>query len=456
MTPKLSEQAASDMKKVGLYTLGCKVAQYETEAMSERFAAEGYEVSNFGEVCDVYVVNTCTVTAESDRKCRQVIRRAARQNPLAKILVCGCYSQRSAEELEGIDCVSAVIGSADKLSLVSVANRLLSGLSPFPDKDGRIRVTDIDAEPFEKMEISSGPRTRVYVKIEDGCECRCTYCAIPSARGRVRSRPRSEVIEEVHRLGRSGVAEVVLTGIETGSYGADFEDEYRLKDLLAELDSLKLVPRIRLGSLAPELVGKSFCDGILGLSTLAPHFHISIQSGSDTVLRAMKRRYTASVALENIERLRKCIPGATFTTDLMVGFPGESESDFLKTVEFVSRAGFLDCHVFAYSKRRGTPAYDFENQVSEDVKKDRSQRLIAACFAQRENQLAKIIDKREPLSCLMESERNGVYTAHSDNFVEVKIDTLRTKYDGDNLHGKIKKVLPVSQKDGIIIGKILD
>ena len=444
------------MKTVGLYTLGCKVAQYETEAISERFAAEGFTVLDFDSVCDVYVINTCTVTAESDRKCRQVIRRAVRRNPEAKILVCGCYSQRSPEDAAGIEGVHAVIGSGDKLSLVAVAKRLLSGLAPFESTAGSVRVTDIYSEPFEKMQISTGPRTRVYVKIEDGCECRCTYCAIPSARGAVRSRPRREVIDEVVRLGKAGVREVVLTGIETGSYGADFEEDYRLADLLCELDALRPVERIRLGSLAPELVGESFCEKIKGLKILAPHFHISIQSGSNAILNAMKRRYTAERALANIEALRAAVPRVEFTTDLMVGFPGESDENFLETLDFVKRVGFLDCHVFAYSRRKNTPAYYYGNQIPEDIKRERSRRLIDECRKVRDARLGAAVESAVPLSCILESKSDGVWSAHSDSFIEVQIDLRGTVYEGTDMQGKMINITPVSHKNGVIIGKIAE
>ena len=220
------------MKRVGLYTLGCKVSQYETEAIAECFEAAGYVISDFNQKNDVYVINTCTVTAEADKKSRQIIRRAKRQNPDAKILVCGCYSQRTPDEIEKMPEVDAVIGSGGKLRLVKIADELLSGGPKVSE------VTDIYGEPFEPMRITRGPRTRVYVKIEDGCESRCSYCAIPSARGNVRSKPADEVIEEVEALAKSGVNEIVLTGIETGSYGKDFGTGYGLGDLLTELDKI--------------------------------------------------------------------------------------------------------------------------------------------------------------------------------------------------------------------------
>ena len=442
------------MKKIGFYTLGCKVSQYETEAIAEEFVRRGYEVEDFSSTCDVYVINTCTVTAESDRKCRQVIRRAIRKNPGAKVLVCGCYSQRTPEELEKIPGVSAVIGSADKLGLVDAAERLFAGLPPFEDREGIVRVTDIDSAPFEKMSIKSAPRTRVYVKIEDGCECKCSYCAIPSARGRVRSKPRREVIDEVRALCESGVYEVVLTGIETGSYGVDLDEKCTLADLWAELDSLGFAKRIRLGSLAPELIGKEFCDKVKDLKSLAPHFHISIQSGSDNVLRGMRRRYNRKTALENIKRLRDSIPGAQFTTDLMVGFPGENEEDFMDTVRFVEEAEFLDCHVFAYSRRKNTPADLYENQIPEDIKHRRSEMLISVCRSVRDRVLQSIIDKGEPISCVLETKKGNGYSGHSDCFAEVYAELCGADIHED-LKGSAVRVLPVSRKDGVIYGKIV-
>ena len=431
------------MKKVGLYTLGCKVSQYETEAVAEAFEAAGYTVCDFSEANDVYVINTCTVTAEADKKSRQIIRRAKRKNPNAKILVCGCYSQRTPEELEKMPEVDAVIGSGGKLGLIGIAEKLLA-------EDTRISaVTDIYGEPFESMSITRGPRTRVYVKIEDGCESKCSYCAIPSARGNVRSKPKDDVIKEVEALAKSGVCEIVLTGIETGSYGRDFDFNYGLGDLLAELDARKSAERIRLGSLAPELIGKDFAEKIKDLKILAPHFHVSIQSGSDRILAAMRRRYTRAGALENIRRLKEYIPNATFTTDLMVGFPGESEEDFLETVRFAEEVEFLSAHVFCYSKRKNTPAASMKNQVPEDVKHSRSQRLIERVGTIGHSVLDSIIESKKPLDCIFEERREGGWYGHSEQFAEV---TTESK---NNLHGKRMSVMPIRREDNIIIGKII-
>lgn len=431
------------MIRVGFYTLGCKVSQYETEAIAESFEASGYEICDFSAFCDVYVINTCTVTAEADRKSRQIIRRAKRTNPESIVLVCGCYSQRACDEVAKIEGVNAVIGSAGKMNLVDIAEQILK------DKQNIINVTDIDSEPFEKMKITKGPRTRVYVKIEDGCECRCTYCAIPSARGPVRSKAAEDVIEEVEALSKSGVKEIVLTGIETGSYGQDFNTEYRLADLLVTLDKRKSAEQIRLGSLAPELVGKAFVDKVKDLAILAPHFHLSIQSGSDSVLRAMKRRYNREMALKNIEQIRASIKNATFTTDIMVGFPGETDDDFADTVRFVREARFLDAHVFAYSKRKDTPAEKFPNQVPENIKKARSEELIRIVSDTKQSVLKDIVESGQTLSVIFEEKRGDAWYGHSSTFAEVLVKSDL------NLHGVIKNVAPISLQGGIITGKII-
>ena len=432
-------------RRVGLYTLGCKVSQYETEAVAERFEELGYEVVDFFSPADVYVINTCTVTAESDAKSRKIIRRAKKQSPSAKVLVCGCYTQRSPEEVLAMPEVNAVIGSAGKLSLPDLAERLLSG------EDKILSVTDIHKEAFEPMCIKRSPRTRAYVKIEDGCESRCAYCAIPSARGRVRSKPMEDVISEVEALSASGVAEIVLTGIETGSYGVDLGMKNGLAELLAVLDERKSAGRIRLGSLAPELVGREFAERVAALKCLAPHFHISIQSGSDNVLRGMRRRYTRRTALENIRYLKKLIPNATFTTDLMVGFPGEGEEDFLDTVSFAREAGFIDCHVFAYSGRRGTPAVSMPGQVPPEVKKDRSERLIAAVKEISAEAVEAHVRERKTLSVVVESRSGDNLLSHSDSYVEVVIEGEST----DEACGKICDVMITRTEGNKAFGKLI-
>ena len=433
------------MYSVGFYSLGCKVSQYETEAVAEAFEAAGFELHSFDEACDVYVVNTCTVTAESDRKSRQIIRRARKNNPEGIVMVMGCYSQRSPEDAARIDGVRAVIGNENKLSLVKIATELLNN-----ERDTYLSVTDVSVADFEPMSIRRAERTRAYVKIEDGCECRCTYCAIADARGRVRSKPKDEVIREVEGLSASGVREIVLTGIETGSYGRDFEDGYGLAELLCELDARGSAERIRLGSLAPELIGKSFIEKVRDLKILAPHFHLSVQSGSDRVLRAMKRRYNRTQALDNIKMIRESIAGAAFTTDLMVGFPGETEEDFLDTVAFAREARFIDAHVFAYSRRAGTPAADYQGQVDEATKRRRSETLIKVCHEVRDEVLAELTLRGETLSVILETYDGEAYAAHADNFAEVRVES-----DCQNLSGEMVKVIPVSNKNGIITARLV-
>jgi threonylcarbamoyladenosine tRNA methylthiotransferase MtaB len=266
----------------------------------------------------------------------------------------------------------------------------------------------------------------------------------------VRSKPKDEVIREVEGLSASGVREIVLTGIETGSYGRDFEDGYGLAELLCELDARGSAERIRLGSLAPELIGKSFIEKVRGLGVLAPHFHLSVQSGSDRVLRAMKRRYNRSQALDNIKMIRENIAGAAFTTDLMVGFPGETEEDFLDTVEFVREARFIDAHVFAYSRRAGTPAADYPDQVDEATKRRRSEMLIKVCHEVRDGVLGEIVERGEPLSLILETYDGRCYAAHADNFAEVRVES-----ECPNLSGEMVKAIPVSHKDGIITARLI-
>ena len=438
--------------RVGLYTLGCKVSQYETEAVAERFSSHGFAVCDFSDVCDFYVVNTCTVTAESDRKCRQLIRRAAKTNPECIILVMGCYSQRASARIAELPRVFGVVGTENKLSLVEIAENMRADILSGRVPTQYVSVTDLENATFEPMCIRHAPRTRAYVKIEDGCDCRCTYCAIAPARGSVRSKLPSDVIDEVLGLYKNGTREIVLTGIEIGSYGKDFADGYGLAELLSELDADGCAERIRLGSLAPELVTREFVDKIAGLKVLAPHFHLSLQSGSDSVLARMRRRYNSAMAMAVVDYIREKIPRATFTADLMVGFVGEGEDDFDRTVDFVRRARLLDAHVFAYSRREGTPAALYEGQVDEKTKRARSEKLIKVKNEVRDSVLDEIVACGAPLSVIAENEDGaGYYTAHSDTYVEVKFKSARS-----NLSGEMVDVVPVSHKNGVVYAKLIN
>ena len=436
------------MPSVALYTLGCKVSQYESEAIAERFSERGFRVVSSRSSADVYVINTCTVTAESDRKCRQVIRRLKGINPSAIVAVVGCYSQRAPSELADLG-VDIIIGTNGKLAVVDRVTELIGDAALDSNREPKILVTPLEGAGFEPMCIKTAPRTRAYVKIEDGCEAKCSYCAISPARGPVRSKSREDVIAEVEALYKSDVREVVLTGIETGSYGRDFDTGYGLADLIVELNERKSAERLRLGSLAPELVGEEFARKVKGADILAPHFHLSMQSGSDRILAKMRRRYTSEMAYRNIEAIREAIPGAEFTTDLMVGFPGETEEDFLKTVEFVKRVGFIACHVFTYSRRDGTPAASYEGQIPEREKKERTRRLIAVAAEVRDGVLRSVVASAKELSVILETYRDGVYSGHSDEFYEVAVRA------GAGMEGEYVRVKPISSSGGIIYAEML-
>ena len=436
------------MRTVALYTLGCKVSQYETEAIAEGFESLAFHVVPFGEKADVYVINTCTVTAESDRKSRQIIRRAQKTNPNAIIMVTGCYSQVSPDEVLRISGVSYVGGTERKMQIPKAAEKLLLQRETGEDLTPVCDSAPLSDPHFEKMTVKHAPRTRAYVKIEDGCECRCTYCAIPGARGDVRSKLPADVLSEVKGLMAGGTREIVLTGIEIASYGRDL-DGFRLADLLTLLDEECAGVRFRLGSITPEIMTEEFVDRIAVLKSIVPHFHISMQSGSDAVLRGMKRRYSSDMALAALARLRAKIPGVRFTTDMMTGFPGEGEKEFLETLAFTEKACFLDMHVFAYSRRKNTPAATYPDQVEEGIKHERSARLIALARRLRDENLDEMIASGAPLSVLFETREGDEMTGHSAEFAEVRVKT------DASLHGEIRSVRPTHHKDGILYGELL-
>ena len=431
--------------RVGFCSLGCKVSQYETEALAERFAAAGFTVSDFDAVCDVYVINTCTVTVESDRKSRQMIRRATRINPDAVVIVTGCSSQLHPDSIAAIPGVSYVSGNDRKMNLSDVARDLL--LRP---KTGAVNaVRDLAGVPFERASITRAPRTRAFVKIEDGCNCRCAYCAIPLARGPVRSKAPSDVIDEVRALVASGTREIVLTGIETAAYGIDL-DGYRLIDLIADIADKTEVERIRLSSLSPEMMTPATVKRLASVRGLAPHFHLSLQSGSDAVLAAMRRPYRTKQVRDALAALREEIPCVTFTTDVIVGFPGETEETFLETVAFCREARFLRLHVFPYSPRPGTPAADFPDQVDGEEKHRRVRELVKVGRDVAKDLLSDLIAAKTPLSVLFETRDGEYLTGHSENYVEVKVKTDR------DLAGQIRRVLPTALSGEGVTGVITE
>jgi len=406
---------------VGIYTLGCKVNQYESEAISELFERAGFAIKAPSSPCDVYLINTCTVTAESDRKARNFIRRATRQNPNAVILVMGCYSQVAPNEVAAIRGVDYICGNANKSAVVAAAARLLL------EKKNDLRSPEIvlsspDSCGFEPMSITKFDRTRAYVKIEDGCENRCAYCIIPSARGTVRSKSPEDVIREVRTLTENGCREVVLTGIETASYGRDLVGG-GLADLLEHVDTIEGIGRIRLGSLDPSLIKPEFVRRISALRSLAPHFHLSMQSGSDAVLARMRRKYNTRMALDGIARLREAIPDVQITTDMITGFPGESDTEFSETLDFVRKAEFLTIHVFPYSRRAGTVADSMPCQIPEPIKSARAAELSGLQAEIRKSILDRMVGREAAV--LFETHKNGFAHGHTADFIEVAVPSAR-------------------------------
>ena len=431
---------------VGILTLGCKVNQYESEAIAEELEKNGVCVIEHNRICDAYIINTCTVTAESDRKAKQFIRRAISKNPDAYIVVTGCLAQSSPEELTEILGVDAVVGNTEKLVAAHKVLELLK--QGRKNENPSVSVSDIDAACFEQMSITSFGRTRAYVKIEDGCENRCTYCIIPSARGKVRSKAPEDIIKEVTELTKNGCREIVLTGIETASYGKDLGN-VRLEDLLEQVDAIEGIGRVRLGSLDPSLIRPEFAEKISKLSSLAPHFHLSLQSGSSRILALMKRKYNADMAMRAIELLREKIPNVKFTTDVIVGFPDETDEDFEATADFVSRANFLMVHIFPYSKRKGTLAAEMKNQIPTATKKERLHALEAIAAQSRKKILEEKISGSPECTVLFETFSDGIATGHTDDFVEVAV-----KSDAP-LHAKFRKVLLTHTDGSLCFGELL-
>ncbi len=357
--------------KIALHNLGCKVNAYETEVMQELLENHGYEIAPFKEGADVYIINTCTVTNMADRKSRQMLHRAKKMNPEAIVVAAGCYVQAKDGNVD--ECIDIVIGNNKKRDIVEILEAYMK------ERQGvKKEIIDINhTKEYEEMHLSkTAEHTRAYIKVQDGCNQFCTYCIIPFARGRVRSREKEDVIREVRDLAANGYQEVVLTGIHLSSYGVDLENENLLSLILAvhEVEGIK---RIRLGSLKPRIITEEFAKAISGLEKMCPHFHLSLQSGSNATLKRMNRRYTAEEYYEKCQLLRKYFKNPALTTDVIVGFPGETEEEFAESKAFVDKVDFYETHIFKYSKREGTKAAVMENQVPEQIKTVRSNELLA-------------------------------------------------------------------------------
>ncbi|NLL07314.1 MAG: tRNA (N(6)-L-threonylcarbamoyladenosine(37)-C(2))-methylthiotransferase MtaB [Clostridiaceae bacterium] len=403
------------MKKVALFTLGCKVNQYETEAITEMFKKNGYEVVDFEEFADVYVINTCTVTNLSDRKSRQMIRRAKKNNKSSVIVAVGCYAQVSPDEVLGIPEVNLVIGTKDKGKIVENINLLLKG------QDKLNLVQDImKTREFEELGVEVyKERTRAFIKIQDGCSQFCSYCIIPYARGPIRSRPAEYVLDEVKKLVLNGYKEIVLTGIHIASYGKDIKNT-SLLDIIKNVHEIEGVERIRLGSIEPTIITRDFVNEISKLDKLCPHFHISLQSGCDSTLKRMNRKYTTEEYRASVELLRENIEDVSITTDIMVGFPGETNMEFDETVRFLDEISFAAMHVFKYSQRKGTPAADLTGQVSPQKKDERSNVLIELS-ARKTKEFNKRYEGRT-MEVLFEQDvkgEKGVIEGLTSNYIKV-------------------------------------
>ncbi len=421
------------MKSVAFCTLGCKVNQYETEAMTEMFENQGYTSVDFDDYADVYVINTCTVTSISDRKSRQMIRRAKRLNPDSFLIVCGCYAQVSPDDVKSIDGVDLVLGTNERKDIVNYAEKRLSG----------VVVKDIkNLHEFEKLSITrQSEKTRAYVKIQEGCNQFCSYCIIPYARGPIRSRSVSEIIEESNILANNGYTEIVYVGIHVASFGLDTK-EADLAGLLAEINKIDKIKRIRLSSIEPMTLNYEFCEKIKDIDKLCPHFHLSLQSGCDETLNRMNRKYTTKEYKEIVDGLRRHFPDVAITTDIMVGFAGETEEEFKKTLEFTKEIGFADSHIFKYSRRKGTPADKMPNQVSPEIKDRRSKELISLCKESRDEFLNRYVGKE--VEVLVEEKVDGRYLGKTKNYLTVSVES------NEDIIGKYVTVTPKYTKDSIL------
>ncbi len=434
-------------KAVGMFTLGCRVNQYETEAMAEKFIAEGYNIVGFDDCADVYVINTCTVTNMGDKKSRQMIHRARRKNGSAIIAVVGCYSQISPEKVSNIEGVDVVLGTRNKGDIIYLIKRACL------EHRKIIEVNDVlKNRVFEELNIDKYQyRTRAFLKIQDGCNRFCSYCLIPFARGAVCSKPPGKVVEEVKKLAQNNFKEVTLSGIHIASYGMDMKDDWNLAGILEEIDKIEGIERVRIGSIDPKFFTEGIINRIKKLKKLCPHFHLSLQSGCDETLRRMNRHYTVLEYEKIVKELRDEIKDVSITTDIIVGFPGETEEEFSKTYDFLNRIEFSKIHVFKYSPRKGTRAASMRKQIDGRIKEERSSKVIELDKKLEKQFMNKFLGKN--MDVLYESQlekNNDYYEGYTPNYIKV----ISRGECGQNLEGKILNTELKSLKDGCVYGKI--
>ena len=426
--------------KAAFYALGCKVNQYEADCYAKMFSDKGWDIGSFSEKCDAYIINTCAITNVGERKSRQILRRAKKLNPDAIVVATGCYAQTKADEIKNVKEVDLVLGTANRSRITELVEAKLNG----EDID---LLTDIMKERlYEELECEgSEERTRAYIKIQDGCQNFCSYCIVPYARGPVRSRSIENIVKEATRLSNKGFKEIVLTGISVNSYGKDLKNGHTLKDVIKEVCKVQGIERVRLSSIDPGAFDDEFIELIKNEKKMCRHFHISLQSGSSTVLKRMNRKYTAEEYLETIEKIRFAMPDAGITTDIICGFPEETEEEVRETTEFVKKARFLKVHVFPYSERSGTVAARMP-QIDRAVREQRATDLIAVCES-----IAKEVEDEfigQDFNVLFEQTRNGIADGLAGNYLRIYIN-------GDNLDGEIKTVRITERKDGKLFGEIV-
>lgn len=425
--------------KVAIYTLGCKVNQYETQAMEQELLARGHTLTEFSDEADAYIVNTCSVTAVSDQKSRQVIHRVQKQHPAAVVAVCGCYPQTHPEDVRKLGA-DLIAGTGDREGFISLLEEAAAGKKNLEAIDKSFERRVFEVLPAGGME----GRTRAMLKIEDGCVNFCTYCLIPYARGRVRSLPMEEAARQVRALREEGYREIVVTGIEISSYGSDFRDGTSLIDLLELIAREGGEMRIRLGSLEPRTITEEFCKRAAKLPYLCPHFHLSMQSGCDATLKRMNRKYDTARFMESCELLRRYFDDPAITTDLITGFPEETEEEFAETLDFIARVGFAEMHVFPYSIRPGTKAAEMQ-QVDMPVREERAARAAAVAKEMHEKYLTRCVGKTFPV--LFERDRKGGSAGHAPNYMEVSVAQ-------EGLHNQVKNVKITAVESGGLRGEV--
>ena len=441
------------MKKAALHNLGCKVNAYETEAMQQMLEEDGYEIVSFQEQADVYVINTCSVTNIADRKSRQMLRRAKKLNPDSIVVAAGCYVQTSSEEIKKDLSVDIIIGNNKKHELISmIQNFKQEKLKENRDKEewnpvleGMIDINT--SQEYEKMSIHrTAEHTRAFIKVQDGCNQFCSYCIIPYARGRVRSRSMADILEETTTLSNNGYQEIVLTGIHLSSYGVD--NQHSLLELIQEVHKIEGIKRIRLGSLEPKIITEPFVKEIAKLYKVCPHFHLSLQSGCDDTLKRMNRQYTCEEYKNGCELLRKYYEHPAITTDVIVGFPGETEEEFEKTREFLKDIAFYEVHIFKYSKRKGTKAADMKEQVDEGIKTKRSNSLFQDTDEMKREFISWYEDKT--VEVLLEEEvfvdNEAYFGGYTKNYVKAMI-----KKPGNVKNEIVKSLVCRTEKDHLLL-----